>query len=27
MSDPPVSRGFRGRARRDVPRERVPPGQ
>jgi DMSO/TMAO reductase YedYZ molybdopterin-dependent catalytic subunit len=27
MSDPPVSRGFRGRARRDDAADRVPPGQ
>jgi DMSO/TMAO reductase YedYZ molybdopterin-dependent catalytic subunit len=27
MSDPPVSRGFRGRARRDDATDRVPPGQ
>jgi DMSO/TMAO reductase YedYZ molybdopterin-dependent catalytic subunit len=26
-SDPPVSRGFRGRVRSDAPRDRVPPGQ
>jgi len=25
--DPPVSRGFRGRSRPEVPRDRVPPGQ
>jgi DMSO/TMAO reductase YedYZ molybdopterin-dependent catalytic subunit len=27
MSQPPISRGFRGRSRPEVPRDRVPPGQ